>query len=842
MEALGAGANVAAFVVVAAQLSKVLYTTFISIQDGPDAVRRVTNHMQQLHGVLEQLKLSPLIAHDDALIGHIALCVKDLNQLADDVMKLQVLPGEQRTGRLWKRFRCFLDEKKLDEIRDQLIQHTSTLSLRHSVLQSNAIYQTLSNARRATRSIEVLNEKFIQRTQEHATEFNTLSHNVQCLLESQTDTLRSNLSSIQASIEGIASVSHTNSDTMLDVLNEIKALVTNKASQEHNKRGQGFWCAPDQHSNPGGGTGVVENPEEISPNNDLIRTVTRLCDLIKLKNQTYNVHEEYDSVAEDIIEDLQTLLSLARRYGYTANKAHEVDPAVLRSEVRRFNQAFAQFSLTINAEGQRRNERAPFKTITQKQTYAKIQVTDLGTLTLRVTKRTQASSTIVEDTRQHEARDSDHAMVVTFMPYDPSKFNMIVASTLQRHFWGNAAPSISRLDVNRVLPRDAPVFEVIRQGRLEKFREILQNGEASLRDHDEFGANLLMYSTKNPELCKFMLSTNSFDLDHVGGDAGVMYRTDASYLSSVLDLISPERGRGDTGKCRRLLLEAGVDPTIQIEGRTFVERISTHGSYDAIREFWDLASRCYFDSYFNDAKLGPGQALLAACWHVAWDFKRKISLFLERGADITMRDSLGRSCLHICFSHLHRSAPSTFISTQLEGIIYLLDNGADAYACDYQGVSVSEVAYEKRSLSNSVGSMLGDLWDSALHSCGYDIAKFRQHHQRRAAYTRLYERKDFITLWSGKPHECPYLDDTPWPQPKLWQLPEFEYSDEELDEEVDEGVDEETEEEIDCERDYRSDSIISWLATITAKSAEHENVFELPGDDLSWTSVLVRQG
>lgn len=135
MEALGAGANVAALVIAAAQLSKFLYTTFCSIKDGPDAVRKVTSHMQQLHGVLEQLKLSPLAAHDDALVGHIALCIKDLNQLADGVTRLQSFPGEKRTGKLWKRFRCFLDEKKLDDIHDQLIQHINTLGLRHSVLQ-----------------------------------------------------------------------------------------------------------------------------------------------------------------------------------------------------------------------------------------------------------------------------------------------------------------------------------------------------------------------------------------------------------------------------------------------------------------------------------------------------------------------------------------------------------------------------------------------------------------------------------------------------------------------------------------------------------------------------------
>ncbi|KAI0434840.1 hypothetical protein F5Y09DRAFT_190224 [Xylaria sp. FL1042] len=177
---------------------------------------------------------------------------------------------------------------------------------------SNAISQILSHACLATRSIEALNEKITLQTQEHTSEFNTLTHDIQSLLTSQTNTLQSNLSSIQASIEGISSVSHANSDTILDVLNEIKALVTKKASRGANQQGQEIECIPDQHSNPSRGAGAVEDTEELDPNNDLICTVTRLCDLIKLKNQTYNVHEEYDSEAEEIIENLQTLLTALR--------------------------------------------------------------------------------------------------------------------------------------------------------------------------------------------------------------------------------------------------------------------------------------------------------------------------------------------------------------------------------------------------------------------------------------------------------------------------------------------------------------------------------------------------
>ncbi|KAI1300453.1 hypothetical protein F5Y03DRAFT_228573 [Xylaria venustula] len=353
MDALGASANAAAFVVIAAQLSKALYAAFRSIKDGPDAVRKVTSHMQQLHGVLEQLKLSPLAAHDDALVGHITLCIKDLNQLADAVMRLQFLPSEQKTGRLWKRFKCFLDEKKLDDIRDQLIQHTSTLSLRHSILQSNAISKTLSNAYLATQSIEALNEKMIQQTQGHASELNTLSQNIQYLLTSRTDTLQSNLSSIHTSIENVFSVSYSKSDAILNVLNEIKDLVISNSPGEINQQEKSIDRDPDRRDNPRRGTGVEEDiRQDSSPNDSLIRTVTRLCHLVRLKNRTFDIHEEYDSEAEDIIEDLQTLLDQIRRYSDLSKEA-PVSRGLLRREIRRFNQAFGQFRLVVNTEGQR---------------------------------------------------------------------------------------------------------------------------------------------------------------------------------------------------------------------------------------------------------------------------------------------------------------------------------------------------------------------------------------------------------------------------------------------------------------------------------------------------------
>ncbi|KAI0975810.1 ankyrin [Xylaria arbuscula] len=754
MEAIGAGANVATFVVIAAQLSKILYTTFHGIKDGPDAVRRVAGHMQQLHGVLEQLRLSPLAVHDDALVGHITLCIKDLNHLADDVGKLQFLPSEQRTGRLWKRFKCFLDKEKLDDIRDQLIQHTSTLSLRHSILQSNAISKTLSTAYLATQSIEVLNQKMIQQTQGHATELNALGQNMQCLLTSQTDTLQSNLSSIQSNI---SSVSHSNSNAMLDVLNEIKTLVISNSSRESNQQEGSIDCAPGRRDNPSRGTGAGEDfRQDSSLNDSLLRTVTRLCDLVKLKNRTFDVHEEYDSEAEDIIEDLQTLLSQTRRYG-DLSKTAPVSPVVLRREMRRFNQAFGQFTLAVNAEGQR-NKRNPRMTTTQDQINTEFHITDIGKLSFRTIKRTRIAPLVAEENRKRKEIYSDHDMVITFIPYDTKKLNMIMASTFQRSSWGNAAPSISRLDINRVLPKGSLVFEVVRNGDLRALQIMLQNGEASLRDHDEFGANLLMYSVKQPELCKFLLSTNSFDLDHVGDYMGVN-----NFSSSISTTILNVPLVKHSTNIYRLLLEAGADPTIRgFDTHSGLERALATHSGENMRDIWYITQKYYFDSYFNDTRLKASRALLVACLYPDFCSKEKFSFFGELGADFSITDYQGCSCLHLYFMGFYYKNKLK----SLDSIKCLLDNGADPCACDREGVSVSESAYEKKGyLGQRLSSFPGDLWDRALHDCGYDIAEFRRpRHQRIADYNRNYTREDFALLWQGHEDECPYWNDTPWPR------------------------------------------------------------------------------
>ncbi|KJR83366.1 uncharacterized protein SPSK_04661 [Sporothrix schenckii 1099-18] len=90
------------------------------------------------------------------------------------------------------------------------------------------------------------------------------------------------------------------------------------------------------------------------------------------------------------------------------------------------------------------------------------------------------------------------------------------------------------------------------------------------------------------------------------------------------------------------------------------------------------------------------------------------------------------------------------------GLAYLLDLGANPFANDDMGVSVSEAAY----LDTDYGtSRMGDVWDAVLADFGFGVADFRREHPRVARYCWFYTRRDFEKLWVGQEHLCPYYND-----------------------------------------------------------------------------------
>jgi hypothetical protein len=129
---------------------------------------------------------------------------------------------------------------------------------------------------------------------------------------------------------------------------------------------------------------------------------------------------------------------------------------------------------------------------------------------------------------------------------------------------------------------------------------------------------------------------------------------------------------------------------------------------------------------------GRSPLLLAACFpwlgsDFDYDMNEKIYLLLGRGAEVRVRDEYGRNCLHWIFSSLRiRSIDVPFCWVQIkDALMCLVTAGADVYACDISGRSVSETACE---------AACEGLWIEVLAECGYDpdpIIQRLDHHYHR---------------------------------------------------------------------------------------------------------------
>ncbi len=154
---------------------------------------------------------------------------------------------------------------------------------------------------------------------------------------------------------------------------------------------------------------------------------------------------------------------------------------------------------------------------------------------------------------------------------------------------------------------------------------------------------------------------------------------------------------------------------------------------------------------------GGRTPFLSACCGQEYS-KQVFSFLLDRGANVSDLDSACRSCLHLC---LKTAGGSDRIEKQLEALICLIERGADVWARDHAGQSVSHVVYSLDFFSYSFGSYRRDLWDLVLTASGYDVLKVLGNFRRVGWYpkTEHYSRTHFRRLWEGREHLCPYPED-----------------------------------------------------------------------------------
>ncbi|KAI1427454.1 hypothetical protein F5Y12DRAFT_711990 [Xylaria sp. FL1777] len=393
----------------------------------------------------------------------------------------------------------------------------------------------------------------------------------------------------------------------------------------------------------------------------------------------------------------------------------------------------------------------------------------LGTTTLTVTEKTSTkfANEFDQDTGAQTA-DWHFGMKLVFKPEKLNSILQIQVQQYQAYFSSISLPP--KIVVNNIVRNDSIVFKIAERGSVEELRRLFATGEACLRDCNKNGASLLYYASSgwNAPVCEYLIR-NGFDVDEVilidsnGGE------TTPLHLSLGQDNL-------ETSKA---LLTAGADPTMKftIGGccASVIDELANNMAspsrnlpgYEIVRYLFDLASHFGISSYRINGYLPVLYNLCNAGNTPTWlpiGPEEWVKFFLDRGCRTDDRCSIG-TCLHMFFrSLIHRPSELGW----QKALIRLVSCGANVYSVDDWGKSVSEIAYAKvcHELNNyDLGSYRGDLWDSVLHACSYNIADFREICPRIARYTHDYTREDFEKLWESRESSCPYWDDDTLPTP-----------------------------------------------------------------------------
>ena len=198
--------------------------------------------------------------------------------------------------------------------------------------------------------------------------------------------------------------------------------------------------------------------------------------------------------------------------------------------------------------------------------------------------------------------------------------------------------------------------------------------------------------------------------------------------------------------CRRVLLEAGADPTayymVEDSYSSALDAALAEGTV-ASGLFWDIYSlltstkeslRLILDlgcEFINiEEKDGRRNTALLALLENARsnrDVYEMVETLLARGANPQSTSNHGLSCLHYCIRQVNESECSKLL-------VRLVEAGANPWAVDNSGLSVTAYAYDipiegfnlYHISQESHHRNRGMIWEQALTACDYNAAEFRQ--------------------------------------------------------------------------------------------------------------------
>ncbi|RTE84304.1 hypothetical protein BHE90_001093 [Fusarium euwallaceae] len=387
-----------------------------------------------------------------------------------------------------------------------------------------------------------------------------------------------------------------------------------------------------------------------------------------------------------------------------------------------------------------------------------------GVVTLTSTKRQCRHPEQPENLMSRQTSEGrEFAAKLVFKPRNTS--TMLTVSVSQAQVRYDTFTSIlPQITVNNILPPDSLVFSVAANGTVQELLALVAEGRASLHDHDTYGQSLLHRSEFNLPVCKFLIE-QGLDVN----ERSIWHRT-------------PLNGAERNPELFHALLDAGADPTIELDVGfpSLFQEASRRRDPRAGLILREMFRTSPFVRYGDQADLGTNPVLdcfrnLFNSHYATWGqaYLQRLGFLLDQGYSLHLKWADGTNCLTQFFL---ASQTQTYLESRRhvqgrrEILLFLVSRGADAYSTDSKGRSVSDYAYNQvfcTACNETYPPYLGDLWDSVLDECGYDISEFRKIHPRKPRYNDIYTRQIFEQLWQGREHRCPYWNDAKWPDSSL---------------------------------------------------------------------------
>ncbi|KAF4445332.1 hypothetical protein F53441_10881 [Fusarium austroafricanum] len=497
MEAIGAGASTLAFVLLALKSAKIINESLSSIKDAPRTVLDLIKDIEFLQSVLGRisgLSLQHVPASTiESLNGVLRTCTTDLSTIENRLTKFSNMSDNSRSSRIYKGVLAYVKKEDLESAQGRIRDKSTQINLYLSLLQAQSISEVSSRIdSQATATTNLLEQILGEVSKLHA----RLNQDEQ-LMEAN-----SNDDAVESEISGQFGT--------MAICSELESSISRLSSLVDYD----------------GLTLDADDAEQIV--NDLRRFVVLAKErLIAKSNQSYN--------------------------SFVYNTSTEVDDKALRRDLKLIEGLILSapiIAINQSVPGSKKlRSYLPHGTIIeQKRRREEIDV-DHGRLTISTNKRRRICKGASSSTSGNINTFRD---VVANIVFRPSKSPwMFSVSLSQGQLFDRSIQSIPRISVCRIIADNSPVFTLVKNGQLKELKMLLQEGKATLRDHDEQGMSLLHYAaTATVDMCKFLIES--------GADVDEMSENTGTALSRITGL-----GHHDT---TLVLLENMADPTLSYPG------------------------------------------------------------------------------------------------------------------------------------------------------------------------------------------------------------------------------------------------------------------------------------